>query len=89
MNALLELILIGAMVGIALAFVLRRAYKALRGGKPSCCAGQEEPRLIGSASGRPGAEAAGLSAGHSACGGCLGCSPRHGAVSLKSGNPQE
>ncbi len=61
MNAILEIVVIAAAVGIAALFVALRIVKAIQGGRPACC---------------PDTGEAGKLARDSSCAGCTGCGPR-------------
>jgi len=62
MNSLLEFTVVGAIVAAAVAFILIRAWRALRGGRPSCCG---DPADAGAK-------------GPSSCEGCAGCGEMQG-----------
>ncbi len=89
MNAVLEIAVIGATVGLAVLFVAFRVFKALSGGRPSCCsdAGENSPlagQLAGTASCADGTDArpdfrgpdGSLKPRPSYCAGCTGCGSR-------------
>lgn len=65
MNSLIEFAVVGAIVAAAVAFILIRTVRALRGGRPSCCEGSgpsgcDDPAEAGKAAASP-------------CAGCSGC----------------
>jgi hypothetical protein len=80
MNAVLEITVIAAIVGVAALFVAWRVIKALRGGRPSCCSGTGDAVFSGGTSScadSDGAPAEGsLKPRPSYCAGCTGCGPR-------------
>ena len=84
MNALLEIVVIASVVGVAALFVTLRVIKALRGGRPSCCSDTGETGPVDRTASCTDADtraAGGQGAGNLAsrpsyCAGCTGCGPR-------------